>query len=126
VLRIQSLINSKATRSAIIDAFKTHLLNNSEIPDKETAKNTTMIFFFAGHGSRAKAPHIPLTDDGMVETICPYDERTFVGDKYVHGIPDYVLGVLLRRLAQKKGDNIVRGVIPYPSSFLTISADRHR
>ncbi|KAJ7501592.1 caspase domain-containing protein [Mycena galericulata] len=102
-LHTQFLTNAAATRSGILSAFQKHLLNNSSIPDNGEA---TMIFYFAGHGSRVEAPTNPLPADGLVETICPHDERTHLGGKYVHGIPDYVLGWLLRSLAKKKGDNI--------------------
>ncbi|KAJ7906975.1 hypothetical protein B0H13DRAFT_2273908 [Mycena leptocephala] len=102
---IRFLENRNATRCAILSAFEAHFLNNPAIPDHE---NTTMIFYFAGHGSRVESPGNILAADGKVEVICPVDERTLgVDGKYVHGIPDYVLGQLLFRLAEKKGNNII-------------------
>ncbi|KAJ7265112.1 hypothetical protein C8J57DRAFT_1330859 [Mycena rebaudengoi] len=75
-----------------------------------------MIFVFAGHGDRVAAPGNLMSSDGMVETICPHDEGTLDGEgQYVHGIPDYVLGWLLRDLATTKGNNIVRLVLLYCS-----------
>ncbi|KAJ6614145.1 caspase domain-containing protein [Mycena sp. CBHHK59/15] len=101
---IEFLENEGATRAGILEKFKSHFLNNPDIPDKGEA---TMILFFAGHGSRVEATDNLLLSDGKVETICPSDERTLDADgNYVHGIPDYVLGWMLKRLAEKKGGNI--------------------
>ncbi|KAJ7828881.1 caspase domain-containing protein [Mycena leptocephala] len=98
------LENENATRSAILSAFKTHLLENANIPDHGDA---TMILFFAGHGSSFEAPSDLIAPNGRVETICPVDERTKNdAGEYVHAIPDYVLVRLLSELADKKGNNI--------------------
>ncbi|KAJ7627215.1 hypothetical protein FB45DRAFT_835485 [Roridomyces roridus] len=102
-LQAKVLLNEDATRSGILDAFTSHLLNNPAIPD---GRDTPMIFFFAGHGSRVDATDNKLSMDGKIETICPHDEHAIINGKYVHGIPDYVLGALLLNLAYKKGDNI--------------------
>ncbi|KAJ7899325.1 caspase domain-containing protein [Mycena leptocephala] len=98
------LENENATRSAILSAFKTHFLDNKNIPDRGGA---SMILYFAGHGSRFEAPSDLIAPDHSVEAICPVDERT-VNDagEYVHAIPDYVLVRLLSELADKKGNNI--------------------
>ncbi|KAJ7925390.1 caspase domain-containing protein [Mycena leptocephala] len=98
------LKNAEATRSRIIEAFKTHFTHNDRIPENGEA---TMILFFAGHGGRVSAPGNLMASDEQVETICPHDERTYgpSGD-YVHGIPDYILGWLLHELSQTKGRNI--------------------
>ncbi|KAJ7289165.1 caspase domain-containing protein [Mycena rebaudengoi] len=102
---IKFLTDEDATRSAIISTFQSHFINNPQIPDNG---NTTMIFFFAGHGDRVAAPsNLKSSSDGMVETICPHDEGTLdAAGQYVHGIPDYVLGWLLHELAATKGKNI--------------------
>ncbi|KAJ7778942.1 caspase domain-containing protein [Mycena metata] len=97
------LCNGQATRKGILDAFKTHLLNNPRIPDDGDA---AMIFFFAGHGTRVSASKSWISQDRNVEGICPVDERTSPGGKAVHTIPDYVLVHLLQQLSEKKGRNI--------------------
>ncbi|KAJ6481691.1 hypothetical protein C8R45DRAFT_1100122 [Mycena sanguinolenta] len=97
------LKDEDATRDKILAAFKSHLLTNTRIPDHGDA---SMILFFAGHGTRVHAPGNLMSQDEMVEGICPVDERTGSGDKYVHTIPDYVLVHLLRELSEKKGQNI--------------------
>jgi hypothetical protein len=98
--------NKKATRDAILSTFKSHFLDNRNIPDHG---ETTMILYFAGHGSRVTAEGNLIAHDGKVEVMCPVDERTTnrMGE-YIHAIPDYVLGWLLRELAERKGPNIVR------------------
>ncbi|KAJ7906000.1 caspase domain-containing protein [Mycena leptocephala] len=98
------LENENATRSAMLSAFRTHFLENTNIPDHGEA---TMIFFFAGHGSRFDAPSDLIAPGRRVEAICPVDERTENdAGEYVHAIPDYVLVRLLSELADKKGNNI--------------------
>ncbi|KAJ7906015.1 caspase domain-containing protein [Mycena leptocephala] len=98
------LENENATRAAILSAFKTHFLDNTNIPDRG---GSSMILYFAGHGSRFEAPSDLDAPERRVEAICPVDERT-VNDagEYVHAIPDYVLVRLLSELADKKGTNI--------------------
>ncbi|KAJ7833294.1 caspase domain-containing protein [Mycena leptocephala] len=102
--QIKLLVNKQATRAAILSAFETHLLSNRSI-----TQHDTMIFYFAGHGSRTEAPRNKLAEvapDRKLEVICPADERTRDAAGYVHAIPDYILGWLLRRLAHKKGPHI--------------------
>jgi hypothetical protein len=109
--------NENATRSAILDAFKSHFLENKNIPDHGEA---TMIFFFAGHAGRVLlAEDNLMARDLNVETICPVDGTTnYTGDgEYVHAIPDYVLGRLLWQVAEKKGRNIVRPFLVARSSL---------
>ncbi|KAF7355859.1 ICE-like protease (Caspase) p20 domain protein [Mycena venus] len=100
---IRLLLDKQATRDGILKAFVDHLLNNPRIPDRGDA---AMIFFFAGHGTRVSAPNNLMSQDQKVEGICPVDERTCPGGKYVHTIPDYVLVYLLQELSEKKGQNI--------------------
>ncbi|KAJ7138018.1 peptidase C14, caspase domain-containing protein [Mycena epipterygia] len=96
------LLNADATRDAILEKFQTHLIDNSSIE-----KGDAIIIYFAGHGSRVKAPESWSSIDGKVETLVPYDERTKTPDgKVVHGIPDWTINILLSRLAAEKGNNI--------------------
>ena len=101
---IKVLTNGAATRQAILSNFENHLVQNPQIK-----KGDAIIFYYAGHGSRIEAPSGWPTNDGKIETFCPYDERTQdSNDKYIHGIPDRTVDALTRRLAFYKGDNIVR------------------
>jgi hypothetical protein len=94
---IKHLVNEKANRSAILEAFNTHLVRNHRIN-----KGDAIIFYFAGHGGRQRAPENWVAEQNMVEVLCPYDVK--LGD----GIPDYTLAGLLRHLQYEKGDNVVR------------------
>ncbi|KAJ7730003.1 hypothetical protein DFH07DRAFT_1066089 [Mycena maculata] len=114
------LRDGQATRAEIMAKFQSHLLNNEDIPER----GATMIFFFAGHGARMTMDGNESSSDSKVEVICPVDERTYTdgnrnggtvnglvdhpgsNSNYVHAIPDYVLGQLLKMLAMRKGDNI--------------------
>jgi hypothetical protein len=98
------LADESATRSAILDGFRRHLIENSDINHGDA-----IVIFYAGHGSCADAPAGWIADNNQVETICPHDERTRNHNKQtIYGIPDRTIGGLLRRLAHAKGDNIVR------------------
>jgi hypothetical protein len=112
------LENEKATRSAILTAFKTHLVDNTNIPN---GGEGPMIFFFAGHGSSFEAPKDLIAPDRRVEAICPVDERTTnEAGEYVHAIPDYVLVWLFSELADKKGTHIVRSGFHLPVYLLIV------
>jgi uncharacterized caspase-like protein len=94
---IKHLKNSEATRKAILDAFQDHLIDNPYIKVDDP-----VIFYFAGHGGRQKTNREGwVAHQNKVELICPYDIAS------AHGIPDYTLAALLRRLEAKKGQNIV-------------------
>jgi hypothetical protein len=98
------LADERATRNAIMNGFQHHLIENNNIE-----RGDAILVFYAGHGSRAAAPKGWNADEKKVETICPYDERTFDCDgKEIFGIPDRTIGGLLRKLCSSKGDNIVR------------------
>lgn len=64
-------------------------------------RDDILIFFYAGHGSRIKAPSGWVTEDGQVEVICPHDAED--GQNVIH---DYDINFLLRGLAQRHS-NIV-------------------
>ena len=100
---IRVLKGSEATRQNILNAFQQHLTANPEIKDGDP-----MVFFFAGHGQHTPAPKGWTTDDGMVESICPWDQ-TLVDEKGrnpVYGIPDRTVWALFHELAHLKGNNI--------------------
>ncbi|KAJ7627861.1 caspase domain-containing protein [Mycena polygramma] len=100
---IEVLTNKNATRARILSTFRTHLISNASI----RAGGDTLVFFYAGHGSRVDAPNWLHTTSGRVETICPQDEGC-VDEKgrAVPGIPDYTIHTLLQKLAAAKGNNL--------------------
>ncbi|KAF8170867.1 caspase domain-containing protein [Mycena galopus ATCC 62051] len=101
---IEFIADESATRFNIIQKFQTHLINNSKIRDHG---GDTLIFFYAGHGSRVEAPNNMFSTDGHVEIICPHDEDgTDENGEYIHGIPDYTIHKLFQNLAAAKGNNL--------------------
>ncbi|KAF8508710.1 caspase domain-containing protein [Gautieria morchelliformis] len=107
---IECRTDKQATRQEILDTFKEHFTNNTKIQ-----KGDAMVFYFSGHGSRVDSPKGWETPDGKIETICPYDQApsslnpSSRGPRMrpVSGIPDHEISVLLRELAEKKGNNII-------------------
>ncbi|KAJ7264855.1 caspase domain-containing protein [Mycena haematopus] len=96
------LANEDATRENILETFESHLIDNSSVE-----KDDTIIIYYAGHGSQAKAPDSWPSTDGEVDTLVPHDERGRTPDgAVIHGIPDHTLNMLLSRLASAKGNNI--------------------
>ncbi|KAJ6505179.1 hypothetical protein C8R45DRAFT_1181219 [Mycena sanguinolenta] len=100
-LHIRSIYNEDATRRAILSEFRSHLIDNTDVNTGDT-----FIFYFAGHGSRVKAPVGWSTRDGEIETICPHDELTLVEGIMVPGIPDLTIASLLHELTRKRGGNV--------------------
>ncbi|KAI9455467.1 hypothetical protein BJY52DRAFT_1204991 [Lactarius psammicola] len=96
------LLDSKATKGAIEDAFMSHLVNNPSIQTGDS-----IIVYFAGHGSSAIAP------DGWqngrplhVDILCPYDHGTRVRGNRVPGLTDWSMQAMINELSEAKGDNI--------------------
>ncbi|KAJ7712630.1 caspase domain-containing protein [Mycena metata] len=97
------LHNEAAKRKDILDNFRSHLIENINIKPGDA-----IIFYFAGHGSRVTAPDGWRSNDDLIETICPYDQRVSVNGviQGVPGIPDITIAALLRELARNCGNNI--------------------
>ena len=96
------LLDSKATKGAIEDAFMSHLVNNPSIQTGDS-----IIIYFAGHGSSAVAP-----DDWQygrplhVDILCSYDHGTRVRGNRVPGLTDWSMQAMINELSEAKGDNI--------------------
>ncbi|KAJ6622960.1 hypothetical protein B0H10DRAFT_1659765, partial [Mycena sp. CBHHK59/15] len=104
VPHIKLLTNGMATCAEILSKFQRHLIENPAIHDNG---GDTIILFYASHGSRVAAPDNWYSPDGVVETICPHDEREKdVNGQHIHGIPDYTIHNLLQELAAAKGNNL--------------------
>ncbi|KAJ6526228.1 caspase domain-containing protein [Mycena vulgaris] len=98
------LTNEMATRANILSNFQSHLINN---PSIRKLGGDTIIWFFAGHGSRVDAPNHMFSTDNLVETICPYDQSgADEKENTVHGIPDFTVHTLMHKLAEQKGNNL--------------------
>ncbi|KDR74093.1 hypothetical protein GALMADRAFT_71556 [Galerina marginata CBS 339.88] len=101
--QILFLFNEDATRANIIDAFA-RLANDSRIE-----KGDAIVIFFAGHGSEIPPVDYPGWEaggpDNKIQMIVPYDYCEERG-REVRGLPDRIIGSLIDRIAERKGDNI--------------------
>ncbi len=86
------LTDAKATRAAIIAAFRQHLIANAGPGD-------IVVFHYSGHGSQMDDASGDESD-GLDETIVPHDSRDPEGK--VFDISDDEINGLLRELSQKK------------------------
>jgi hypothetical protein len=103
--RIVNLRNSQATRAEIIKAFES-LRNNPRIN-----RNDPIVIYYAGHGSRILAPKGWEAGDTTIEALVPYDAGAGPPRRMpVYPIPDRTVSALLNKLAEAKGDNIVRRI----------------
>ncbi len=68
-LNLHTLLNTEATRQAIIDGFRQHLCQATSVD--------VAFFYYAGHGSQENSPEEfwTLEPDRMDETIVCYDSR---------------------------------------------------
>lgn len=101
--QIVNLRDKRATRSAIIEALE-NLATSEKIKHGDP-----IVIFFAGHGSEVCAPKGWDAAGAKIQMIIPSDYNTNSNGKLeVAGIPDRTFGAILRRIAEAKGDNIVR------------------
>ncbi len=70
VLKVETLLDRKATREAVIKAFRTHL--------SQAGPDDVALFCYSGHGSQEQAPEEfwHLEPDHLDETLVLYDSRT--------------------------------------------------
>jgi len=104
--QITVLLDGRASRKAILDAFK-RLKDNEEIQPGDP-----ILIFYAGHGAEIFDNDV----EGMqkIQSIIPQDHD---GGIAVHPIPDKTIGSLLAQLHREKGDNIVSRSSVYLSFF---------
>lgn len=99
--QIKLLTDAQASREGIMNAFKTHLIDNSAIK-----KGDQIVFHYSGHGSQMNSQSAN-EPDGLDETLVAWDSRTrAANNKYVYDIPDKTLAGLIDQLAAAKGENI--------------------
>ncbi|KZT24898.1 hypothetical protein NEOLEDRAFT_401837 [Neolentinus lepideus HHB14362 ss-1] len=115
-VNIAQIYDKAATRDHILSTFRTHLIENPAIKHGDP-----VLFYFAGHGAQhidpqeeespvshqnydGSSPQTDYDEDHILvlEAICPADRCP----DSVPDIQDRELGVLLRRLAESKGDNV--------------------
>ena len=96
------LLDSKATKGAIEDAFMSHLVNNPSIQ-----KGDSIIIYFSGHGSSVIAPDGWQNSNPLhVEMLCPYDHGTRYRGGRVVGLTDWSVHAMISELSDVKGDNV--------------------
>jgi Caspase domain len=85
------LLNERATRSAVIDAFRGHL--------GQAGSEDTVLFYYAGHGSQENTPEEfwSIEPDQLNETLVCYDSRTKQGVD----LADKELAMLIGEVAGK-------------------------
>ncbi|MCM1982627.1 caspase family protein [Lyngbya confervoides] len=90
-LHIHKLLNAQATRQAVIDGFRNHLM--------QAGSNDIALFYYSGHGSQEAAPEEfwPMEPDRMNETLVCWDSREAGG----RDLADKELGYLIEQLSQQ-------------------------
>ncbi len=71
---VHMLLNAQAGKNAILNQFRSHLIENARMAKKD-GKEAVIVYYFCGHGSQ-----YPDQDgdenDGLDETFVAYDSRT--------------------------------------------------
>ena len=102
---IMTLFSQDATCSGIIQTINNHFAVNPVINQGDE-----LIFYFAGRGSRTRAPKEWENEQSWIDLLCPHD---FPGNLEDHasslryGIGEYALQGVIANAARNKGDNIV-------------------
>ncbi len=102
---ILTLVDEAATRDAILEAFRSHLIvSAAAIAADDIGASQALppayLFHYSGHGSQAIDP-THTEPDGMDETVVPHDSR--LPDQF--DIKDWEIGALLDELA-RYSDNV--------------------
>ena len=96
------LCDAEATRAAIIQAI------NNLVVDHRIHRGDPIFIYYAGYGSEVDAPRDWAADGTKIQMLVPHDLRTNVDSRGTCGIPDRTINALLSRVAENRGDNIVR------------------
>jgi hypothetical protein len=89
---ILTLENQAATRQNLLDAFETHLIDQTQPGD-------VVVFHFSGHGSLVRDPDpIPTALEGYNGSLLPYDARLNGTDNRVSDIMGKTLFLLMANL----------------------------
>ena len=98
--QVSLIIDEAASRARIISALEAFRSDN------RIHRGDAIFIYYAGHGSG-----IPSPDDWecggpgrKIQILVPQD---YAPERGIHGIPDYVLGWLIHKIAETKGNNIV-------------------
>lgn len=100
-IKTKSLFNDHAKRQEIIQA----LVDLEKDPDIK--KGDAIIIFFAGHGGRMVFPDNWHAPGSKGECLIPHDHNREAEGGTVLPILDRILGLHIKAIAAKKGNNIV-------------------
>ena len=108
--QVSLITNEAASRTGIISALE------ALRSDNRIHHGDPIFIYYAGHGSGIPPPdHWECGGPGRkVQILVPQD---YEPERGIHGIPDHVLGWLLCRIAEKKGNNVVRNSRVYFQIF---------
>lgn len=95
--KIRKLTDSAATRTDLIDGFRTHL--------SKAKKGDTVLFYYSGHGTQEQAAPIWEETDERLECLVCYDGNTTASPQFL--LADKELRFLLHELHQKTDAHIV-------------------
>lgn len=101
-IRIDALFNKEARRQKIMDVLR------SLMKDDNIRHGDAIVIFFAGHGGRADVPPGWHAPESKGEFLIPYDCGHEHESRKALPILDRTLGLLIKAIAAKKGNNIVR------------------
>jgi hypothetical protein len=92
-LELLTLVDREATRTAVVDAFRSHL--------GRARPGDVALFAYAGHGSEEPAPaeiaHLEPT--GRIQTLLFHDSNRRVGGRLQRALADKELSLLIAELA---------------------------
>ncbi|HAS41069.1 MAG TPA: hypothetical protein DCS93_11345 [Microscillaceae bacterium] len=105
---IRTLLNEQATRKNIIQNFREHLTANAD-------ENTTVLFYYSGHGSRQSLPkafqkYVAGTsrEYRREETLVCYDSRAYIDNRWIEkDLADKELAILIKEAAQKNAHIVI-------------------
>lgn len=100
--QIINLRNEKATRSAVVAAFRA-LRDNPAIKPLDP-----IVVYYAGHGSEVDTPSGLKNNGSKTQCVVPWDVGMLDDSGVVIGpIPDYITAAGLYAIAEQKGNNLV-------------------
>ena len=108
--QVALITNEAASRTGIISALEAFCSDN------RIHHGDPIFIYFAGHGSSIPSPeNWECGGPGRkIQILVPQD---YAPERGIHGIPDHVLGWLIKRIAEKKGNNIVHNSQVYFQYF---------
>lgn len=103
--RIFRLYDSYATRNPIAQTLA------AMADDPNILPGDPIVIYYSGHGGQTLAPPGWPAGNGIIQVIAPFDYSDAILPGTSDAISDIGIGCCLNRLAENKGDNIVRLVV---------------